>query len=198
MTEVGKSLVFCLKYYPEMESLDGEAKTPISKALPGHPHSASIKEKIDRIRNSAGKEAADLIHLCADAWLHDLKSTTGMELRSPKRAATEKRWGLEVTLGSKPSTHQIGIWINQEGLTPWVWCRGGQAVEKNIQRLFGRVETFGSKAREATSGAVALKTTKIDWNSAKDFTLDAAPIVERTKKTLKAINPEFIAKFRLL
>ncbi len=195
MTEVGKSLVFCLKYYPEMESLDGEAETPISQALAANPNRAIIENQISGIRLAAGKEAADLIHGCAKKWLDDLKSSAVSDFSFRTRKATERSWQLEVTVGPKPITHQIGNWVNREGLTPWVWCRGGASAERDIQKLLKGVETFGSKTRQAMSGGVALKTTQIDWESAVNFALDAGPIIAQTKETLKAINPGFIAKF---
>ena len=91
----------------------------------------------------------------------------------------------------------LAIHLHREGLIPWVWSRGGLAVEEGIRSLFAKgVESYGSKKYAGWSGgSVSLPMIPVPWESATDFALEANGIIAQTQKVLEAINPVFIKKF---
>lgn len=90
----------------------------------------------------------------------------------------------------------MGIYLDREGLLPWLWSRGGVAVEEKIFDLLpAQVERFGSKTYDWGGGSVVFSPIKIPWQTAEDFTLDADAVIKKTKQALEVISPKFIGDF---
>jgi hypothetical protein len=200
MSEIGKSLVFYLKYFPQMQRFYEE--DPTLKDLKQHPERELIAKKIKEVGAAAGVEAANLLEACFGDVLARLNSANVVKLHSQRRTTNEKNWQLKI--GVKPinqrkagyPTREIGIYLDRDGLTPWVWSRGGLAVEEKIMRLLGSgVKCVSSNKLGWNGGSVGLGTIPVPWNSAKDFVLNADGVIDRTKKVCEAISPTFIRKF---
>jgi hypothetical protein len=204
ITEIGKSLVFYLKYYPEMTRLFEKGL-----AIPGIAPRADpdLAKKIQDVGNAAWDEAADLLGKCTSDLMDRLQSSNLVRLKPQKRNTIRKNWGVEIDVWPikarepKRVTRQIGIHLKREGLVPWIWSRGGLAIEEKIMGCFGRrVNCYGSaKFPEWPGGAVSLETIRVPWEEcAEDFTLSAGGVIAQTRKVCEAINPAFIGKFLAL
>jgi hypothetical protein len=201
MAEVGKSLVFYLKYYPEMTQLFEKQGT-----LPGIEQVADpdFKKKVQAAGNAACDEAARLVEQCTSDLLNRLGLISIVKTKTQKRSTIEANWGLAIDVwpaGKKEPdgvTRQLGLNLNRDGLIPWVWSRGGLAVEEKIVKCFAQsVQCYRSGSNsEWASGTVRLRTIPVAWNKAKDdFTLDAEEIIKQTHDVLANITPSFIKKF---
>ena len=200
MAEIGKSLVFYLKYYPQMQRYYEDGR--ILPELKQHSERDLITKKVKEVGAAAGAEAANLLEACFEDVMTRLKAANVVKLNPRRRATNERNWSLK--FGVKPinqrkstnPTREIGIELDRDGLTPWVWSLGGLAVEDEIMRLFGSgVKCVGSNKLGWNGGSVSLGTILVPWGSAKDFVLSADGIIERTKKTCEVISPSFIRKF---
>ena len=201
MNEVGKSLVFYLKYYPEMTQLfeKEEQLSGIEKVA-----DPNFEKKWQAVGDAACDEAARLVEQCTSDLLNRLSSIKIVKTKRQKRSTIEANWGLTIDVwpaGKKEPdgvTRQLGLNLHRDGLIPWVWSRGGLAVEEKIVRCFAEgVQCYGSRTRPGwDSGSVALRTIPVPWNKAKnDFTLDAGEIIKQAHDVLADITPSFIKKF---
>jgi hypothetical protein len=189
MNEIGKSLVFYLKYFPEMQQAF-EKKRRFSGVDP---------TKVKVVGNAACVEAYNLITACTVDWFKRLECSKVANLKRSRPGTVQRNWGIEIDVrprGQKASTplkRQIGIYLDRDELIPWVWSRGGVAIEERISSLLpSAVKFFGSKKYGWTGGSVAISPVRIPWESAKEFNLDADDIIKQTKHALDAIGPEFI------
>jgi hypothetical protein len=200
MAEIGKFLVFYLKYFPQMQHIYEEGEWPQElKSLSGREVTAN---KIKEVGKAAGAEAADLLKICFEDVASRLAEANVARLSYGRREAVERKWSYRINLAPNKSrkkagvTRQIGIELGREGLTPWVWSLGGLEVEDRLRHLLGtRVTSFGSSKMGWYGGCVSLETIPIPWQSAKGFSLDAEDIIKRTKKVCEAISPAFVRKF---
>jgi hypothetical protein len=201
MAEIGKSLVFFLKYYPEMVRLYDEKGT--LPDIEQHRDRELIIKRVEDVGRTAGAEAASLLTACIADMQGRLEAANIVRLKLQRRRTIEENWGVEIDVWPLRQRHmenverQIGIHLHRDGLIPWVWSRGGMAVEDEIRSFFAKgVKSFGSKRYEGWSGgSVSLEMIPVDWESAQDFVLDAGGIIEQAKRVLEAISPEFIKKF---
>ncbi len=200
MAEIGKSLLFYLKYYPEMSRLHGDADEEIPE-LEERPDHKEILEKSHTVGDAACNEAANLLELCTSDWMKQLESAKAARFSQPRRAAVERNWQLIYDVRPPRSRKmssavkcQVGIELDRGGLTPWAWARGGVTIEDSVRKLFPRdIKIFGSRDNpEWSGGVVFFKPIEIPWKSAVNFTLDADPIIERARKALEVMNPKFI------
>jgi len=200
MAEIGKSLVFYLKYYPEMQHLYSEDKR--LAAIDNDPDRDAIKKKVDAVGHAAGIEARRLLEACVSQLQLRFTDSRLARLESRQRQATiEQDWQicLEVRPRKKRSFKrtQIGVTLHREGLIPWVWTRGGLAVEEKIKSCFANgVTCYGSKEFfEWSGGSVGLETVTVPWKkAAKDFTLKADGVIAQTQRVLEAINASFMRR----
>lgn len=201
MAEVGKALVFYLKYYPEMTRLFEEQGT-----IPEIEQSADpgLKKKIRDVGDAACVQAAELLRSCISDLEDRLQSTNLVKLKPQRQSTIVNNWGLEIDVwpaGTREPDRvkrQIGIHLQREGLIPWLWGRGGFAAEEKIMNCFATgVECFGSRKHPGwSSGAVTLRTIPVQWEkAADDFTLDADSIIKQAHKVFDDVNPVFIKKF---
>jgi len=192
MSEIGKSLVFYLKYFPEMQKAFEEERK-LSGVDPA---------KVKAVGRAAGIEAFSLLTACTADWLNRLETSGVASFRGSRQKTVERNWGLEIDVrppkqkASAPLRHQIGVLLDRDGLFPWVWSRGGVAIEERICALLPQgIKCFGSKAYGWSGGSVVINQIKIPWESANDFRLDADTIINQAKLALELISPEFIERF---
>jgi hypothetical protein len=201
MAEIGKSLVFCLKYYPEMVRLYDEKGT--LPDIDQHRDRDLIMKRIEDVGRAAGAEAANLLTACIAEMQGRLEAANIVKLKPQRKRTIEANWGMEIDVwplrqrNMENVERQIGVHLHRDGMIPWVWSRGGMAVEDEIRSFFANgVKSFGSKRYEGWSGgSVSLEMIPVDCGLAKDFVLDAGGIIEQAQKVLEAISPAFIKKF---
>jgi hypothetical protein len=199
MAEIGKSLVFYLRYFAEMQRLYEEERGAIPGVNPADD--PEMRKKIDDIGHAAGIEVRRLLESCISDLRNRLKSENIVKLVSARDATIEKNWEIRFDVQSSKSKKKarmtwIGITVDDKGLTPWVWCRGGLAVEEKIRGCFADgVKSYGSKMYpDWGSGSVGLETIPIPWESAKDFTVEGEGIIKRTQQVCGAIDRDFFKK----
>ena len=201
MTEVGKSLVFYLKYYPEMTQLFEKQGTLPDIEKVSDPN---FKKTVQAVGDAACDEAARLVEQCTSDLLNRLSSINIVKTKRQKRSTIEANWGLTIAVwpaGKKEPdgvTRQLGLNLHRDGLIPWVWSRGGLAVEEKIVKCFAQgVQCYRSGSQsEWASGSVRLRTIPVPWNKAgDDFTLNADDIIKQAHDVLANITPSFIKKF---
>jgi len=199
MPEIGKSLVFYLTYFSEMQKLYEE-----KGSLPGFDKTEDADahfKKIEIVGKQAGVEAVELLLSCISDLRRRLEESGVAVIKPCRRETMERKWQVIYDLlparGKKPDgqTHQIGLYLDPDGVIPWIWSRGGRAAEDRIQKLLPGVQCLGSKQMGWSSGSIALKSTPIAWKSAVDFSIEAEPIVAETTNVLKAISPKFVERF---
>jgi hypothetical protein len=158
MAEVGKCLLFYLKYPAEMERLF-RAEDP---KLEGLPDAEKTLEKIRRVGNAADREAADFVESCAPGIEQRLRTITSVRRI---RSNPEKTWGVKFRVGSTVAaskSFEIGMHIHdgRASLVAWLWCPGGRRLEDELIGVLGR----GSRASTVLGwsyGGVVLAEVKI-------------------------------------
>jgi hypothetical protein len=190
MSDIGKPLVFYLKYFPEMQQAYEEDRN-----FPG-VDPAKVKVAGD----SACVEAENLLRACTADWFSRLEKSKVAIFKHSKPATVRRNWAIEIDVrprGQKSSTplkHQMGLCLERDELIPWVWSRGGVAIEEKIRGMISpETITFGSKASGLAGGSLAISPVEIPWDRAKEFKLGADEIIKQTKNALEAISPELIA-----
>jgi hypothetical protein len=200
MAEIGKSLVFYLKYYPEMTRLFEERR-----AIPGiEPRADSnLGKRIEAVGNAACDEAADLLNECIADLVDRLQASNLVKLKQQLRSTIRKNWGLEIDVWlarkrePRHAIRQIGIHLHREGLIPWVWSRGGLAAEERIMSYFPKgLKCYGSaKFPEWMGGSVSLEKIRVPWEEASDdFTLNADKVIAKARKVFETIDPAIVKK----
>jgi len=189
MNEIGKSLVFYLKYFPEMQEAFEK----------GREFQGVESATVEKIGKAAGLQAFDLLTACTADWVKQLESSKVANFKQSRKETVQRNWAIEINVrprrqkSSAPLKRQIGIDLDRDFLIPWVWSRGGVAFEEKIKQLLpSKTESFGSKKYGWNGGSIAISPVNIPWDTAKDFRLDAANIINDAKKSLCAISPEFI------
>lgn len=189
MSEIGKSLVFYLKYFPEMQQAFEE----------GRKFQDVDPAKVKAVANAAGVEAENLLIACTEDWFDRLERSKVANFKRSKPATVQRNWAIEIDVrprGQKPSAplkRQMGLTLERDELIPWVWSRGGVAIEEKIRGLLPpRTISFGSKKYGWKGGAIAISPVEIPWGSAKEFELGSDGVIKKTKDALEAISPTFI------
>lgn len=197
MTEIGRCLVFYLKYFPEMQALyEKEGALP---EIDKRPDAETILSKTDTVGRQAGCEAADLLLRCTEDVRSRIEGAGVATLRLCRRKTIQDNWQVKMDVlpprGRRAAgvTRQLGLYLEPEGITPWFWSRGGRAAEDRIRELLRPVPCLGSKQKEWEGGSVALPATRIPWQDARDFVVDAEPVIGDVRAQLNAITPEFIS-----
>lgn len=190
MSDIGKSLVFYLKYFPEMQQAYEEGRK-----LPGVDAA-----KVEAVANTAGVEAENLLKACTAEWFDRLEKSKVAIFKHSKPATVRRKWAIEIDVrprgqkSSAPLRRQIGLYLERDKLVPWVWSRGGVAIEEKIRGMIppGTI-TFRSKDYGWSGGSLAISPVEIPWDTAKEFKLGADEIINQTKSALEVISPEFVA-----
>jgi len=157
MANLGKCLLFYLRYLPEMDRLY-EAAEPKLEEL---PNSDRVLEKINLVGDAACREAAELLEICASQIEeHFRKISTVQRIRNN----LEKMWELRFQVaGTKGTSRGFEIGVSLEprraALVPWIWARGGRLAEDEIIRILGR--GINAAKLDWDSGAVGLEEIKI-------------------------------------
>lgn len=158
MTNLGKCMLFYLKYAAEMERLY-EAE---ERKVKGLPNPDQILKQIALVGDTANREVAAFLETCArgiEEHFHAIGDVQQM------RNNLENTWELKFKVAPKKATgrqFQIGVQIdsNRAAVIPWVWCPGGRRAEDEVVRILGR-GIKSDKLPEWASGSVGLAEIKI-------------------------------------
>ncbi len=158
MANLGKCLLFYLKYPAEMERLT--AKEP---KVEGLPNPERVLEKINLVGAAANREAAEFLKSCVQGIEEHFKAISAPVQRINNNL--EKTWDLSFKVAPKEAPDRlfrIGVCIDTDrrALIPYVWCSGGRRTENEI---FHRILSRGINAAALKwgAGSVGLAEIKI-------------------------------------
>ena len=162
MVNLGKCMLFDLKYAAEMERLCN-LEDPKDPKLEGLPDPDRVLKQIKLVGDTAKQEVAEFLEeRCAPVIKEHFDAISTVQRM---RNNLENTWDLRFTVAPMKATDRrfwIGVCIdtNLEALIPWVWCRGGRRAEDEVVRILGR-GTRSDKFPGWDSGSVALAKIKI-------------------------------------
>ncbi len=156
MANLGKCVLFYLKYAAEMERLY-EAKVP---KVEGLLNPDQVREKIELVADTAKREVAAFLETFVPGIDEHFRAISTVQ-----RIYKKNMWELEFEVAPRDATDRhfwIGVCIEpkQAVLIPWVWCYGGRRAEDEVVRILGRgnkLTTFP----DWESGSVGLAEIKI-------------------------------------
>ena len=186
MANLGKCLLFYLKYPAEMKRLY-EAEEPKVEGLADPDR---VLEKIKLVGDAASREAAELLEACAPDIEEHFRTISAVER---VRNNLEDMWELRFRIAPRRATDkrfEIGVSIDRAALFPWVWCRGGRAVEDEVIRILGRgfkVDTF---ALDWWSGSVALAEIKIPIPERLEEAVACDSLLAQVKQAFASFTPQ--------
>jgi hypothetical protein len=136
MANLGKCLLFYLKYTAEMERLYEEDEPNLN----GLPNPDQILEKIKLVGDTANREVAELLEACAPTIEELFCAISAIER---VRNNLEKMWSLRFWVSpkrAKGNRFMIGVQMSpkRSALIPWLWGRGGRRFEDETVRVLGR------------------------------------------------------------
>lgn len=190
MANLGKCLLFCLKYAVEMERLY-DTDPPNTDGVP-EPKDA-ILAKVKLVGDAACRDAADLLESCVPIVEDRFRLIAATRRR---RTNLEHSWDLRISICAKRAKHkrfEVGIFLDAEEsmLVPWLWCGGGQNAEGEVIRILG----CGIKSRGLgyTSGCVGLSKIPIAVPENWEDPVDSGPLIEQVGQAF-ALFDEFKVK----
>jgi hypothetical protein len=178
MSNLGKCLLFYLKYSADMERLY-EADKP---KVEGLPDPETVLNKVRHVGDTANREAAELLDLCGPAIEDRFRSISAVRR---KRNNVELTWDLEFRICAKRAAHRrflVGVGIDPEkpALIPWVWCRGGQRAEDEMVQILGR--WIKSDRLGLPSGLIGLTDIHIPVPENWEEAVACAPLVAQVRE----------------
>jgi hypothetical protein len=173
MANLGKCMLFYLKYAAEMERLYPPPEDPDDPKVEGLPDLDLVLEKIKLVGDKANREVAEFLEICIPGIDEHFRAISAIQRI---RNNLEKMWDLSFKVAPRDATDrrfEIGVYIdrNRAALIPWVWCRGGRRAEDEVVRILGR----------------GIKSTKFpDWDPGSvGLTEIVIPIPERLEEPVE-------------
>lgn len=188
MANLGRCLLFYLKYPAEMERLY-EADEPRTDGL-SNPD--QVLERIKLVGDTAGREAAEFLESCAPGIVERFPPIGKLER---VRNSLEDSWDLRFRVLPKKATKlrvEIGVYIDyrRAALAPWLWCRGGRRVEDEVVRILNR----GTKAATLGyhSGTVRLAEIKIPFPEGLEEPVECSSLVAQVQQAFVSLTAQEI------
>jgi hypothetical protein len=190
MTPLGKSLVFYLKYWAEMERLVPAGDSGELGAIKDLPEPDRVLPMVRAIGEAADRAAVEFLDACADAMVKPLRTLGDCRrLGGPVRKNWETK--AEVALPSRKGRLRVGLLIQGDTrvLVPWVRSRGGRRVADKVRQLLrpgitGGVVELPQKARVALEGILLIPEKH------EGFDVDREPIVRRVGELFAELTRE--------
>jgi len=185
MANLGKCMLFYLKYPAEMERLY-EAK---ERKVEGLPNPDLLLEKIKLVGDTANREVAEFLETCApEIEKHFVAISDVQRVRNN----LEKMWDLSFKIASRGATDrriEIGVYIdrNRAALVPWVWCRGSRGAEDEVVRILGR-GIKSTKFPDWESGSVGLAEIKIPIPERPEEAVECDSLVAQVRQAFTSFT----------
>lgn len=190
MANLGKCLLFYLKYPAEMERLyaaEDELK------VEGLTNADRVIEKIKLVGGAAEAEGAALLQSCAQRIEDHFRTISAVQR---VRNNIEKTWELKFTFGLKNANDRplyigVNILTTPTAVVPWIWCPGGRRAEDDIMRILGR----GIRAAaHFESGTVWLTKIDIPIPERLDEPVTSDPLVASVQQAFASITEQDVEK----
>ena len=185
MANLGKCLLFYLKYAAEMERLY-EAEEP---KVEGLLNPDQVLEKIKLVGDTANREVAEFLETCAPRIEEHFRAISTVQ-----RTRIKDMWGLNFKVAPKKATGRqfaVGVQIdsNRAAVIPWVWCRGGRRAEDEVLRILGR-GIKSDKLLGWDSGAVGLVEIKIHIPERLEEPVECDSLVAQVQKAFASFTEQ--------
>jgi hypothetical protein len=199
MKELGRSLVFHLKYWDEMNALYWEED---DKFIGNLKDPDKILEMVQAIGDNACEQAASFLQICADNLMKYISLFCNARIKSQRRSV-EINWDLEIDLWPKRrkkpnSTYcQMGFTILDPeecpadwypSVLPWMWVRGGNPNEEKLIQILGEKAKSGSRDFNWQGGTVVLDRIRLLPQGLEGFEVDAYPFIDQCVKAFRLIT----------
>jgi len=205
MTQLGKPLVFYLKYAAEMNRLYGhdEGEEP---DLTGLEDAEQVREMVRTVGAAASEQAADFLALCGKE-IEDLFAKTGSATLTKKktRSYVVEHWSWEgkfavppvpagsfwcgVMLVTQPDT-RIVLPKDTYGLVvPWIWTKGGRRGAEAVWKILGGwPHSRGGEGLVDESATIALAAIPVKAQPPESFDVDRDLLIGEVVKTFGRIG----------
>lgn len=192
MAALGKSLVFYLKYWTEMqrlcESEEGE--------LEGLPEPDKTSGMAQTVAVKASRQAADLLEECAGG-LESHFEAIGKCKRITSRGIVERKWSISygIWIKNRPAKYKLQAGIDmfrleKPEIIPWMWRFGGKEAEDILLQVLRDRVKAKSQDLGWNGGSVGLERIPIMSGDLDGFDIDREPLVAKVSEAFKAITPE--------
>ena len=190
LTDLGKCLLFYLKYPAEMEHLY-DVDRPNVKGL---TDSDRVLSQIKRVGDAALREGASLLEACAPGIEAHFRTISNVE-----RVRTNlENWELKFKVSPRRATtpgkrFMIGVSIdyapNPVALILWIGCRGGRRAQDQVIQLLGQEKM----SREGWTGRpVWLSEVKIPIPERFDEPVAAEPLVAQVQQAFASFTADHV------
>lgn len=186
MANLGKCLLFYLKYQTEMERLY-ETDEP---KIEGLPDADRVLKKIRLVGDTACTEGASLLEACVLGIEDHFRSISTIKR---VRNNLENIWELRFRVSPKRAPgkrFEIGVSIDEAALFPWVWCRGGRRAEDEMFGILGRGSKAAPSELDWLSGHVTLATIKIPIPECLDEPVALEPLVAEVQRAFTSFTAD--------
>lgn len=204
MTQLGKQLVFSLKYQAEMDRLYYGDEEP---DLTGLDNAEQVREMVSTVGDAACNQVADFLELCGKGIENHF---TGLGIatltKKSSRAYMVNNWQVDVRLSvpsvpggwvhcgvfiTAPSDVSISFEKDVCGLVvPWLWSKGGHKGADKIWNILGGWAHSRGEGMDTDTGTVVLACIPIMPQPPESFDVDRDPLIAEVMKTITRIGVE--------
>jgi hypothetical protein len=198
MNDLGKCLVFHLKYLPEMQRLLGSPEPP-----PDLDDGKQVQEMVQKVSLQSSQEAVELLLACQKIIEKHFNDIANCKPRS-KAGHLMRGWSLTCDVWPKgkkrPSAGnwriRVGVDIlrDRNEIIPWIRRQGRKQAEQRLfekldHRQKGRAEEFGGY-----SGTVALARVQVVPDQHEGFNIPAEPLLGQVRDAFQSIKAQDIVE----
>lgn len=192
MTNIGKCLLFYLKYSHEMEHFyDYEGEAP---QIEGAENPRELLKRIKTVGDAACRDASELLETCAAVIEQHFRATGAIQR---VRGNPQTTWQVKFRIAAKvpgPWQFEIGIHIDcdRASLVPWMWCKGRRTIEDELIRVLGRGKKGSTMG--LYPGNIALKEIRIPVPDRLEQLVSADPLVDELRSEVEVFTSDVIKK----
>ena len=186
MANIGKCLLFYLKYWTEMERL----YEPDEPKVDGLPDADRILEKVRAVGDVACREGAELLEAFATGIEAHFRPIASVER---VRNNLENMWELKFRVAPRRMPKRrfaIGVTVDHTGLFPWVWCRGGRRTEDQVVAALGRGTRTSVLGTDWWAGTVTLANVSIPIPDRLDVLVPVEPLVTQVQQAFSSFTAD--------
>jgi hypothetical protein len=209
MTQLGKPLVFYLKYLAEMNRLYGDPEEGEEPDLTGLDDAEQVQEMARTVGAAAHEQAADFLELCGKGIEDHFTGLGTAAILANKRRRSKVAdtlwWEAKVRVSSVPSGEfSCGVWVTAPPnvrisvekdvcgvVVPYLWSKGGRKGNDAVRKILGswanpRVGEglFDSRA------PIALARIPIKAQPPESFDVDRDQLIAEVMKVIARIGAE--------
>jgi hypothetical protein len=208
MTQLGKPLVFYLKYLAEMNRLYCDLEEGEERDLTGLDNAEYVLEMARTVGDGATEHVADFLARCGKGIEDHFTGLRNATLTNKSRRATVVntwRWEAKVNVSSVPGgSFYCGVWVTAPPeirisldngvfgvVLLWIWSKGARKGEDAVwQILGGWPHSRGGDWLFSGRGAVVLACIPIKPQPPESLDVDREQLIAEVLTTIARIGAE--------